>query len=304
VDRKQLGNVDLNLLVALDALLTERSVTGAAERLGRSQPALSASLQRLRRRFGDDLLVRVGNQYELTALAVQLRRRTALVLSEIERLFETRANFDPSGSDREFTIVTSDYGVSALGPALSKLLASEAPDVRVRYLQVNDDFVDDAPESLRTVDGIMLPRGFLVDLPSVTLYQDRWVCIVAADNERVGEELTMELLADLPWVLSFHRPTAYSPAARQLQLLGVELQASIVVEGFMTVPSLIAGTERVGLVQKLLADTVAGPDLRVLECPFDPPPLVEAFWWHPTLDQDPGHAWFRSALTRAGDQLG
>jgi DNA-binding transcriptional LysR family regulator len=145
----------------------------------------------------------------------------------------------------------------------------------------------------------VLPRGFLVDLPSQDLFEDRWVCIVAEDNRRVGDELTMDHLAALPWVLSFNRPTAYTPAARQLQLLGVQLKASIVLEGFVTVPSLVAGTDRIAFVQKLLADRYAGPGLRVLACPFDPPPLVEAFWWHPIFDRDPGHLWFRSALQRA-----
>src|SRR4051812_3966749 len=162
VDRV-LVNLDLNLLVTLDVLLRERNVTRAAERLGSSQPAVSAALARLRRHFGDDLLDRVGNRYELTPLATQLADRTAPALAGVRRVFDVSAEFDPSVVDREFTIVTSDYAAAVLGPIVARILAERAPGIRLRLQQTTPYAVDHAVDTLRTVDGIVVPHGFVGD---------------------------------------------------------------------------------------------------------------------------------------------
>src|ERR687889_2784739 len=103
-----LASLDLNLLVSLDALLQERSVTRAAARMGLSRPALSASLARLRRHFGDELLTRAGNEYRLTPLAAQLKERVRIALTGVERVFTAQDEFDPGSSTREFTLLVSD----------------------------------------------------------------------------------------------------------------------------------------------------------------------------------------------------
>src|SRR5919199_5248961 len=114
-----LANLDLNLLLSLDALLEQRSVTRAAQQLGLSQPALSASLARLRRHFGDELLARVGNEYRLTPLAAQLKPRVRLALEGVERAFTAQPEFDPAESTREFAVVMSDYACAVIGNALA-----------------------------------------------------------------------------------------------------------------------------------------------------------------------------------------
>src|SRR3954466_7494989 len=115
-----IASLDLNLLVSLDALLQERSVTRAAARMGLSQPALSASLARLRRHFGDELLARTGNEYRLTPLAAQLKPRVRLALEGVERVFTAQPEFDPSESTREFSVLLSDYASALLGSALAE----------------------------------------------------------------------------------------------------------------------------------------------------------------------------------------
>src|SRR6476469_443535 len=106
---RALSRVDLNLLIALDTLLRERSVTQAAAQLGLSQPALSASLARLRRYFDDELLTRVGNKYELTPLATVLLDRTGAALAATAEVFAAPVHFDPATSEREFELYVSDY---------------------------------------------------------------------------------------------------------------------------------------------------------------------------------------------------
>jgi|SRR4051812_13011272 DNA-binding transcriptional LysR family regulator len=303
VDR-MLANLDLNLLVTLDALLRERNVTRTAEALGVSQPAVSAALARLRRHFGDPLLARAGNRYDPTPLAVQLLALTGPALAGVRRVFDVTPDFDPSQVEREFTIITSDYAATVLGPLVARRLAEEAPGVRLRLQQTTPYTVDHAADTLRTADGLLLPHGFLTDIPYLDLYEDRWVCIVSPDNPAVSGELTLELLAELPWVVLYNLRTAFAPAAQQMRMLGIEPRVEVVADGFLPMPFLVAGTRRVALLQERLAARLATPaGVRVLPCPFDVVPLSEAFWWHPIYSNDPAHVWLRGVLAAAAREL-
>jgi DNA-binding transcriptional LysR family regulator len=292
-----LARLDLNLLVALDALLQERSVTRAAEQMGLSQPAVSAQLSRLRRHFHDELLARAGNQYRLTPLALQLKERVRVALSGAERVFAAEPDFDPASSTREFSLLMSDYGIAVLGPHIAALLTEEAPSTRLRFPANTPKIVDAAAQVLVNTDLLVIPHGFVEDLSHHDLYRDEWVCLVAAD---VGDALTVEQLETMPWVVTYHGPTASTPAARQMRMLGIEPHVQVVTETFLTVPGLVAGTNRVALLQRRLADRI--PDelgVRTLPCPFEATPLVEAMWWHPMYDDDPEHRYLRDLVLRA-----
>ncbi len=295
------GGVDLNLLVTLDALLRERSVSRAAERLGLSQPAVSAQLARLRRHFGDELLARTGNQYRLTPLAIRLKERVQTALPGVERVFAAAPDFDPGSSTREFKLLISDYTIAVLGDTIARLLAEEAPGARLRFVPNIPETVDDAPQVLVNADLLVLPHGFLLaELPHQDLYRDEWVCLVATTNADVGDRLTIEQLETLPWVVTYHGPTASTPAARRLRTLGIEPRVQIVTETFLTIPGLVAGSDRIALLQRRLAGRIPpSSGIRVLPCPFDAGELVEALWWHPIHDDDPEHRYLRDLVVRA-----
>ena len=298
-----LANLDLNLLVSLDALLEQRSVTRAAQQLGLSQPALSASLARLRRHFGDELLSRVGNAYRLTPLAAQLRPRVRLALDGVERVFSAQPEFDPAESTREFSVLVSDYGCAVLGDTLAQRLSEEAPAARLRLSHNTPGAVDSAQQTLLSTDLLVLPHGFVTDLPHADLHRDRWVLVVSADNADVGESVTVEQLETLPWVATYHGPTASTPAARQMRMLGIEPRVQVVTESFLTVPGLVAGSDRIALLQERLVQLLPlDVGIRALPLPFDAGPLVEAMWWHPVNDRDPEHAFFRDLVQRAAHQ--
>ena len=295
-----LASLDLNLLVSLDALLQERSVTRAAARMGLSQPALSASLARLRRHFGDELLTRVGNDYRLTPMAVQLRDLVRAALTGVERVFTAQPEFDPASSTREFSLLISDYGVGVLGDRIAALLAEEAPHTRLRLSANTPASVDRADQVLLSTDLLILPHGFVSDLSHRDLYRDEWVCVVSADNPEVGDELTVEHLETLPWVVSFHGPTAATPAARQLRMRGIEPLVQVVTENFLTVPGLVAGSRRIALLQRRLVGLLPlDIGLRALPPPIEVGQLIEAMWWHPAFDDDPEHAYLRDLVVRA-----
>jgi LysR family transcriptional regulator, nod-box dependent transcriptional activator len=296
----ELTRLDLNLIVALDALLTERNVTHAAKRLRLSQPALSAALGRLRTHFGDPLLVRRGRGYDLTPLGARLQTLAAGATGRLHTVFSTTTEFDAAQETREFVIHASDYSAITIGARVRRLAAQQAPGVRLRFLHFSDSLMSSVRPLLDNVDGAILPHGFLFDVPHVDVIEDHWVCIVATDNPSVGDALTLENLADLPWVANYHGGGAQIPASSQLALLGIQPRVDTVVEGFLPLAHFVAGTARIAFVQERLARTMP-PELGVrwLRPPFDVLPHIGALWWHPVHELDPAHRWLRSLFETA-----
>ncbi|GAA4783140.1 LysR family transcriptional regulator [Microbacterium gilvum] len=303
-DQPLLSRLDLNLLVSLDALLTERSVTRAAERLHLSQPALSASLSRLRTHFDDPILARRGNAYELTPLAVRLTEHTTTALEAARRVFESQAAWDPRQSTREFSLYGSDYGFATVGRAASRMARERAPGVRFRFMLHNPTIVEDASSRLRSADAMLIPHGFLADLPYTDLWQDDWVGIASAHDTRISGTARMADLAERPWVFTYQSREAFTSASRQIQQLGIEPRVEAVVESFLALPHFIEGTDRLGLVQTSLAPILErSADVRRFALPFDATPVLNAMWWNPVHDRDPEHVWMRGLFADAAAAL-
>ena len=293
-------SLDLNLLVSLDALLHERSVTRAAQRLGLSQPTLSAALSRLRRHFGDELLHRVGNSYQLTPLAERLSEQSAQALTWTDRVFRTRPDFDPAQSEHEFTLVVADCHLPTFGRALADLVETDAPGVRLHFEHSDERFVQRAHEHLRTVDAVALPQGLLAELPNLDLYPDRWVCVASVGSPAAAATDAADLVGH-PWVVPYHNTTLAHPPLHRLRDRGVEPRVTLTTEDFLVVPHLVAGTNRLGLMPERIARpyTPANGTV-VVELPFTLGLLVETLWWHPMHDRDPAHTWLRQTAARAG----
>ena len=187
-----LGGLDLNLLVALDALLSERSVTRAAQRVGLSQPGMSNALGRLRRLFDDPLLVRQGATLVPTARAEALIGPVQEALELIRRALDVPAGFDPATDRRSFRLSCSDYSVLMVIGPLVRALAADAPGVLVEVLPR----LADAGRALLNgdVDLVIEPPEIMgdADLESLRLWDDRWECCVWEGNTRVGKRMTME----------------------------------------------------------------------------------------------------------------
>lgn len=297
-----LARLDLNLVVALRALLEERNVTRAGRHIGLSQPAMSAALSRLRRHFDDELLARVGGHYELTALGQVLLDRTSTAYDVLERLFASQADFDPAKESREFKLVASDYAVAVFGAELARLVHEEAPGIRLRFAQTPSTVVDDTATLLSAADGLLMPHGVISDFPATDLYDDRWVFLVADDHPSGEDQLTLQDLARLPWVT--YQRTYDAPAVRQLGMLGVEPRVEVSVDSFQLLPLLVAGTRRIALIQARLARLLAPiAAVRVLEPPYEAVPLQEAMWWHPVHTHDAAHIWLRETAAGVGRRL-
>jgi DNA-binding transcriptional LysR family regulator len=304
-----LRNLNLNLLLHLDALLAYRSVSQAARHLGLSQPTVSAALHRLRRQFHDELLVRSGAQAELTPLGLQLQPLTAAALISVERVFTSTAVFDPAVSNREFSLLGIDNWVASVGSALAARVARAAPAVRLRFSRPSGDLFGGIVEALRTVDGVLAPHGLLHGIGHTDVYSDEWVCVVDAGNRRVGEQLSPAELSALPWAVAVNETAADAGlraeplGMQQLRQAGVEPRITAAVESYLAVPWFVAGTERIALAHRRFAEKIAdGMGLRVLDCPVPLRPLKLALWWHPQFERDAGHRWLRETLRSLRDE--
>ncbi|GAA2160645.1 DNA-binding transcriptional LysR family regulator [Humibacillus xanthopallidus] len=291
-----LDRLDWNLVPALNALLVERNVSRAARRLGISQPAASGALARLRRTFEDDLLVRGHNEYTLTPLAQRLLPLTRQAVAAARDVVGNARSFEAAASTREFVIVSTEYGQMLIGSVLGKAVARAAPHIRLKFLS---PWTSTTPPSewLSTVDGWLAPRDIFVDMPSTGLLPDRWVLVVADDNDRVDDDgLGVEDVGRLTWVVPTV-PRDPHPWTRRLHAYGVDLKPSVVTQSFGSVPHLVAGSPHVGIVQERLAAPLARTlGLRVLALPWDMGALSLTLWWHPNREHDAAHCWLRQQV--------
>ena len=289
-----LAGADLNLLVALRALLQERNVTRAAQTVGLSQPAMSNALARLRRQFGDELLVREGRGLALTPVARELQHAVEPALGMVERALRIQASFDPATAVQYFRVAASDYGMTLVAERL-RHLRREAPGVTVDLVQIDQGFVRDSESVMRRVDAVVAPRAFLSGYPNQPLSSEPWVAVVDADHP--GGDLTEDDLAGRSLVGLFHDLGSGAHIERLLTVRGITATGAVNAEAFSAVPALVEGTDRIGFLPAGLARRCApGYRIRVLEAPFLAEPLVECLYWHRSAQRDPAHQWLRQLL--------
>jgi DNA-binding transcriptional LysR family regulator len=291
--------VDLNLLPVLDALLTERNVTRAAERMSVGQSAMSSALARLRKRLGDPLLVREGREYTLSPLAESLVNPVRELLVAAEAVLGTQAPFDPATTKRAFTVMTSDYVTMVLLKPLLGEFAAEAPGVRINVVAFGPDF----EERLRraAIDLLVFPiqlASSLEDLPRKVLFEDQYVLIGDQDNPDLAGEVDIEHFRKLRYA---GNSTLIGP---QLEALGLSRQSELNVQAHVVVPFLLTGTRLVSLVQERLAKAVSEQaGLRIRQSPVSLQPLVEAMYWTSRHTGDPAHRWLRARLSELAARI-
>src|SRR5947199_5186305 len=300
-----LSGVDLNLLVALDALLAERSVTRAASRLGLSQPGMSNTLARLRKLFGDPLLVREGMALVPTPRAEALREPVREALGLIQQALAGRPGFDPARDRATFTVSCSDYSLLMLIGPLVRRLAAAAPGLTIQVLPR----VADAVRLLRDgeADLVIEPAEIMpgVTLPSLRLFADRWICCVWEGTTEVGEVMTVETYLRLGHlVYSAVRGHPVSIVDTYLAQARVSRRTEFTVESFLLAPFLLQGTDLVAVVPERAAGHLRRTaDVRFLEPPPPLPGITERLWWNPRPTMDPAHAWLRARIAEIATEL-
>jgi LysR family transcriptional regulator, nod-box dependent transcriptional activator len=302
----QLNRFDLNLLIALDALLHEKNVTRAAERVFISQPAMSAALQKLREFFDDPLLVRVGRDLQLTPRGLSLVEPVREALLRVQAALGTQPTFDPGTVQRTFTLIVSADALLRVMPTVFRRLAQEAPGIRCHVehfsettlsrLEYGDADLFLGLNSLRLF-GL---REFPESLRIVDLRPVKWLCVVAEDHPTVGDEMTEAQYLALPHVFGW--PSGHTIPLEELvrRLLNADLDVRATTQGLLEIPFMLAGTQLVATLPEDLARALAKlAPVKLLPVPFETPDTHEVIIWHKRNEPDPGHAWLREVLIGA-----
>jgi len=300
-----LGGTDLNLLLPLKVLLEEGNVTRAGQRLELSQPAMSAALARLRRRFDDELLVRAGRDYELTPFARDLLPEVQHALRLMGAALHLEEEFDPATSSRTFRLAMSDYAIAVVHEPLVRLVEAEAPGVRLSIGQLGTDLTT-SPTSLIEHDALIAPMGFGFPGESRPLWRDRMVVIADRSNPRLADgRLTLEDLTVLPHAAAAFGPGVLTPVDRAFGELGINPRIALTVYGFLPLLFVIEGTDMVAVVPELLARMKVRDDgpLVQVEPPFDDVVLAEGYWFDHDRLSDPAHRWLFGRLDAVREEI-
>lgn len=293
----RINRLDLNQLACLDALLAARSVTQAAVQVNLSQPAVSATLARLREYFGDPLLLPAGRGLSLTPFASSLQQPVRDLLLQAQALTRRRPETDPARIERDIVIVASDYVHTIVLDALFQRAAREAPRMRFEVRSIGGYLAEELDQG--DVDLVVsLASGVSVAHPSEPLFRDRYACIAWTGNTELGRTLTRETYLRLGHVTAL-LGRGRTPTLDQIALdaQGLARRAEVRVPSFTLVPGCLVGTNRIATLQSQLARQLARQQpLRVLRCPIEIGDIVMAVQWHRHQSDDPAIAWVRRTL--------
>lgn len=294
--------LDLNLLVALDALLAEQSVSLAADRLCLSQSATSSALGRLREYFDDDLLVLKGRQMVLTTRAEELIEPTRAVLEQIRQTIAIAPEFEPATNDRTIRFMASDYTTEVLLAPAFQHFAKVAPEMRFEIQHMGSSPV----ESLeRGIVDLLVTVDFATssDHPSELMFEDDYVVVGDRENPAMAQEMTSELYLSLPHV-TVRFGKARIPAFDDWYMRRKKQQRRIevVTASFTSMPSLIVGTPRIATMHRRLAQKLGQRyPLAFAEVPFEIPPVRELAQWDVANNGDAAIRWVVSELKKIAE---
>jgi DNA-binding transcriptional LysR family regulator len=297
-----LNSLDLNLLVALDALLKEANVSRAAMRIGLSQPAASHALQRLREVIGDPLLVRSGARMELTPRAQALRGPLAQVLDQVRGLF-VPDEFDAVSSERHFRLMMPDLAVELLMPPLMEKITHVAPNVTIDVVPWRGPAIF-TPEFARTIDFVVSIGDAFKGFHRQRLYTDSDALAVRRGHP-VGAGLKKrDAFLNARHVAIVIRGQNEDLIDSWLRSKGIERRIALVVPGYIEALHVAARTDLVAFVPRRLIGALSKQlSLVTVTPPFDPG-IDEQFLFYPTRAQmDPGSIWLRRLMLETGREL-
>ncbi|SFQ98756.1 DNA-binding transcriptional regulator, LysR family [Enterobacter sp. kpr-6] len=285
---------DLNLLIALDALLAEGSVAGAARRLGLSASAMSRTLSRLRAVTGDPLLVRAGRNMVLTPFADSVRERSQQTLADaLAVLRPATTDIDLSTFNRTFVLRANDGFVEAFGPTLIVSAAKRAPNVRLRFAPKHEKSAKPLREGLVDLE-IGVPGEMGPEIRLQTLFRDRFVGVVRNDHPLAAmPTVTIEEYIAQAHVVASRRGRQTGPVDDALAALGLERHIAAIVPGFPAALAVAQASDLVALVPASFLLAASGRALHVFELPLTLPGITVAQMWHPRSQVDPAHRWLR-----------
>ena len=309
IDTVNLGRIDLNLLVHLDALLTERSVTRAAARVGIGQAAMSHNLARLRKLFGDELLTRRAEGMRLTPRAVTLLEPLRTTLAQVGALVSRDQAFDPATAVRTFRFGLPDSMEILVMPTLLARMREVAPGIHLRL------FNFDASRLLDEVDADELDLAIGYDEAFQQgqfhhkrrkLFTETYLCMFNAEKTGIAPPISLDDYVRLPHVLTSLRPgrSVRGSVDEALDELGLRRSVALTTPRFLTVPFLVARAPVIVTMQARLARLFAAQfGLSLSPPPVELREVTVSLLWHASYDQDPAHIWLRELVTQLAVEL-
>lgn len=296
--------LDLNLLVALDALIEERSVSMAARRLFLSQPALSGALNRLRDYFGDDLLVPSGRQMILTAKAEELRQPVREALMLIRTKITTPVGFDPATAERQFSIIASDYAFNVLLADVFQTAATIAPGLSFDLIPTDRS----APERIERGESdlfLTISPHMIEGHPRRSLWEDAHA-VICWSGGRHHESLGVEGFLNAGHAVAYfgaERLPAFTET--HFAQLGINRKIDMRLPNFSSLPQAVVGTDRLATMYRRHAEFFARfLPLTIHEPPLPLPTIAEEVQWHSVRGKDEGLQWLIGLITSHAVKLG
>ena len=305
IDHANLAGLDLNLLVALDALLTERGVTRAANRVGLGQSAMSHNLARLRVLFGDELLTRGLEGMRPTPRALALAEPVRAALIQIQALVSRDEAFDPRTAERTFRVGLPGSTEVLLVPALLAHLCEAAPGIHLRLHNIDPSrLLDDLDaDRLDLAVGMgTFPQGQAHHKQRLLL-TEMYLCMFNAERTGVSAPITLEDYVRLPHVLTSLRPGEHGVVDDALAKLGLKRTVVLTTPRFLTVPFLVARAPVVVTMHSRIARLFAAElGLSLSLPPVELQEIAVSLIWHASYDHDPAHAWLRQEIVRLAQE--
>ena len=305
-DPVNLASTDLNLLVAFDALMAERSVTRAGQRIGLGQPGMSAALARLRATFGDELFVRIpGKPMRPTTRAIALHAPIAEILAGVSRVFDAGGTFDPATARANIRIATGDPAGTVVAPRLLGLLCKEAPGINIRLVVLDKrdafDRLDRGDIDLVFSTFTRVPKRIRRE----RLFTDTYVCVVRRDASRaVRQSLDLETYVTTPHILATLAADDRGIVDEALAKLGLRRRVAATVPNIYLIPHLVAETGMIShLPRRIAAEMLRGYDLVMLPPPVALPEWHIDMYWGAASASEPTTSWIRSRLSKIGQQI-
>lgn len=286
--------IDMNLLITLDALLSEGSVVGAAERMNLSAPAMSRQLTRIRHLLGDPILVRAGRGLVPTPRAVSLRERLRQIVMDAEAIVRGDGEIDPAQLERTFVIRANDGFVATYGAAVASAVASKAPNVQIRFAPQGEEDVESLREGKIDVDiGVIGAMGPEVRLQA--LFHDRYVGVVRQNHPIAKSGMSPGDFAAFPHVSVSRRGRFEGPIDAALLALGYKRIVSLAVASFADALEIVRMSDYITAMPDRLTNG-ARRDLLSFPLPVETDALAISQAWHPRFDADPSHRWLRGLI--------
>lgn len=291
-----MSDLDLNLLVALDALLAERSVSAAARRLGLSTSAMSRTLSRLRTALGDPILVPAGRGMVATPHALAIAEDVHLLKDAVKAVLSPPSTVDIREVQRHFTIRANEAFVLLYAADLSAAVAKAAPGIRLRFAPRSDKDVQALREAAIDLDIGVLPRDS-GELRCQSLFEDRYVGVARVGHPIFdADRITAERYAACGHVVFSTQADYAGPVDRALAELGLDRDARLIVPSFPAVIAVAASSDLIGWVPKSYCRSAATREIRTFDLPVAVPGFNIVQAWHPRMDADPAHRWLRALI--------